>query len=283
MNTALLLPPGSCDCHAHVFGPFEQYPLAEDRLYTPPVATAAQYLEMLAAAGMQRGVLVQGGASGWDHRGMLAALRLGQGRLRGVAVPRPDATDAELAELHAAGVRAIRFTQVIGRGTGKPVTGTHNFERLAQFVPRLRALGWHAQLWANASVLAAHATMLRQLGVPLVLDHLGVVDVTQGVADPAFQAVLGLVREGVAAVKLTAFRNSGGVPGYADVRPFHDALLTANPRQLLWGSDWPFLGLTGDQRPTVDGVTRIFCEWVGDSALRQQILVDNPARIYGFD
>jgi predicted TIM-barrel fold metal-dependent hydrolase len=278
-----VLPPGSCDCHAHVFGPFDQYPLAEDRLYTPPLAPLNDYLAMLAAAGMRRGVLVQAGACGWDHRGTLAALRVGQGRLRGVAVPRPEAGDAELADMHAAGIRAIRFTQVIGRGTGQPVSGTHNFDRIAHFAPRLRELGWHAQLWANASVVAEHAPQLRALGIPLVLDHLGVVDVTRGVDAPDFQAVLGLVREGVAAVKLTAFRYSKGVAGYADVRPFHDALVAANPRQLLWGSDWPFLGMTGDQRPTVEGLTRIFCDWVSDAGLLRQILVDNPARIYGFD
>jgi 2-pyrone-4,6-dicarboxylate lactonase len=276
------LPPGSCDCHAHVFGPFEQYPLAADRRYTPPPATAADYLAMLDAVGMQYGVLVQPSAAGWDNRCTLAGLRGGRGRLRGVAVPQPDVSDAELAELHSAGVRAIRFTQLLGHEGGKPRSGTHPFNRLAQFAPRLRALGWHAQLYANCSVLSEHASLLRALGLPLVIDHLCHVEATRGAGDPDFQIVLSLVRDGLAAIKLTAFRSSQAATGYADMRPFHDALVTANPRQLLWGSDWPFVNLPDGMAPTVGGVTRVFCDWVTDAGLRRQILVDNPARIYGF-
>jgi len=279
---ALDLPAGSCDCHAHVFGPFDRYPLAADRTYTPPLAPCEQYLGMLATAGMQRGVLVHAGACGWDHSVTLAALRAGEGRLRGIAVPRLGAGDNELADLHAAGVRGVRFTRIIGR-PGKGISGVHDLDELEPFAPRLRALGWHAQLWANCSIIAAEAPRLERLGVPLVIDHLGQLDVTRGVADASFQSLLGLVREGVAAVKLTAFRNSRGVPGYGDVRPFHDALVAANPRQLVWGSDWPFIGMSGEQRPTVEGVTRIFWDWVSDATLRRQILADNPARIYGFD
>ena len=276
------LPLEACDCHAHVFGPFDRFPLAEDRLYTPPLATRLDHRAMLDAAGFSRGVLVHAGANGWDHAAMLDALRLDPTRLRGIAVPPNDVSDRELADLHAAGVRGARFTHIIGR-TGTRSSGTLDLQDLVAFAPRLRALGWHAQLWANCEVIAANTSWLRTLGVPLVFDHLGVVDVTSGPNNADFQTVLQLVRDGIACVKLTAFRNSrSGDANYADVRPFHDALIAANAQQLLWGSDWPFLGMTGEARPTVAHIFGVFSDWVRDSALREQILSSNPARVYGF-
>jgi predicted TIM-barrel fold metal-dependent hydrolase len=278
-----VLPDNSCDCHAHVFGPYPQFLLAADRLYTPPAAPRANYLQMLKDAGFSRGVLVHGGANGWDHGATLAALRSEPMRLRGIAVPAPTATSAELLDMRAAGIRGVRFTQVIGRTTATPTSGTLNFSRLAEFGPRLRELGWHAQLWANASVVAAHLPQLRALEVPLVLDHMAMIDVAAGIGDASFQSVLRLLREGVAWVKLTAFRNSRSDDlQYSDVRPFHDALIAVNPRRLLWGSDWPFLGMSGESRPSVAQLLRVFGEWAGDQALRQQILSDNPAVLYGF-
>jgi predicted TIM-barrel fold metal-dependent hydrolase len=272
-----------CDCHAHVFGPFERFPLAADRLYTPPQATRLDHRAMLDTAGFARGVLVHAGANGWDHAAMLDALRSDPARLRGIAVPPTSISDQELADMHAAGVRGVRFTHIIGR-TGKRNSGTLDLDDLKAFAPRLRTLGWHAQLWANCEVIAANASWLGTLGVPLVLDHLGVVEVAHGVASPDFQSVLELVREGLAWVKLTAFRNSrSGDARYADVRPFHDALVAANPQQLLWGSDWPFLGMTGENRPTVAHVLEVLCEWVQDAEVREQILSINPARLYGFN
>ena len=276
------VPRNACDCHAHVFGPFERFPLAADRLYTPPLATRFDHRAMLDAAGFSRGILVHAGANGWDHAVLLDALHSDPTRLRGIAVPPTSISDKELADLHAAGVRGMRFTHIIGR-RGKRSSGTLDLDDLKAFTPRLQALGWHAQLWANCEVIAANASWLSTLGVPLVLDHLSVVDVTRGVGSADFQSVLQLVRTGLAWVKLTAFRNSrSGDAHYTDVRPFHDALLATNSGQLLWGSDWPFLGMTGDNRPTVAHVLDVLCEWVQDAEVRQQILSINPARLYGF-
>ena len=276
------MPANACDCHAHVFGPYDRFPLAEDRLYTPPESPREAYLNMLDEHGFARGVLVHGGACGWNHGATLDALRAAPERLRGIAVPPPGVGDRELEDMHAAGIRGVRFTQIIGRAAGTPVSGTLDFDALAAFAPRLRTLGWHAQLWGNCQLVAARAAELRALKLPLVLDHLAYVDVLRGPADAAFQTVLGLVRDGIAWVKLTAFRNSKTGAPYADVRPFHDALLAANPAQLLWGSDFPFLGMSGAQRPSVAGLLALFGEWTGDARLREQILSRNPARVYGF-
>src|SRR5690349_17435675 len=135
------LPDGACDCHAHVFGPFDRFPLAAERSYTPPVAEKESYLAMLDAAGFARGVLVHGGANGWDQGAMVDALRAAPGRLRGIAVPPLDVSDSELADLHAAGVRGIRFTQVAGPAAAKSYDGRLDLRDLERFAPRLRALG----------------------------------------------------------------------------------------------------------------------------------------------
>jgi predicted TIM-barrel fold metal-dependent hydrolase len=283
MNTLIPMPANACDCHAHVFGPYERYPLAEDRTYSPAESPREVYLDMLDTHGFARGVLVHAGACGWNHGATLDALRAAPTRLRGIAVPPTDIADSALQELQDAGFRGARFTQIIGRGGGKPVSGTLNLDDLQTFAPRLRALGWHAQLWANCELVAARAAELRALKIPLVLDHLAYVDVLRGVEDASFRTLLGLVRDGIAFVKLTVFRNSKTGAPYADVRPFHDALIAANPAQMLWGSDFPFLGMTGAQRPTVAGLLGLLGEWAQDESLRQQILSRNPARVYGFD
>jgi predicted TIM-barrel fold metal-dependent hydrolase len=272
----------ACDCHAHVFGPFDRFPLATDRAYTPPEATKESYLEMLKSVGFSRGVLVHGGACGWDQGAMLDALRLEPLSLRGIAVPRPDISDSELADLHAAGVRGIRFTQTAGPSAGRRFDGRLDLDDLERFAPRLRALGWHAQIWANCELIEQHQSRLCSYEVPLVIDHLGFFDVARGVQDSAFQTLAQLLGDGYAWVKLTAFRNSRQGAPYEDVRPFHDTLLAANSEQLLWGSDWPFLGMAGDKRPTVAGLLALLEDWVPDASLRTQILSHNPARLYDF-
>jgi predicted TIM-barrel fold metal-dependent hydrolase len=287
MSTTESIAPGEintyCDCHAHVFGPFDRYPLSETRTYTPPLAPKADYLAMLDQAGFGRGVLVHPGANGWDQSAMLDALKTAPERLRGVAVVPVEVSDETLATLDASGVRGVRFTEVAGPTAGQSIAGRLNFSDLEVFAPRLKALGWHAQIWANCRVIEANAASLRSLGLPVVIDHLGFFDVSRGVGDPAFQALLRLVGDGVAWVKMTVFRNSKAAPGYLDVKPFHDALVAANPERLVWGSDWPFLGMTGDNRPSTQSLLAKLVEWVPDPAVRERILATNPAALYGFN
>jgi predicted TIM-barrel fold metal-dependent hydrolase len=276
------LPRGACDTHAHVFGPYDRYPLAEPRPYTPAEAPKDRYLAMLDAAGFDRGVLVHGGAHGWDHRAMLNAIAQAPHRLRGVGVMPSDATDSDLETLHAGGVRGLRFTEVAGPSASQTFAGRVGFDELAQLAPRLRPIGWHAVVWANAAAIASAKELLLDTDVPIVIDHLGYFDVTKRVEDPAFQSVVELVRSGVAWIKLTAFRNSKAGAPYTDVRPFHDALVKANPDRLLWGSDWPFLGM-GPTPPAVGSLLDLLSEWLGSQTLVNKVLVDNPARLYGFD
>ena len=273
------LPEGACDCHAHVFGPFDRHPLLPKPPYLPPLSPASAYLAMLDAVGFSRGVLVHGSACGWDQGAMVAAIAAGGSRLRGVAVVPPDAGDKELDALHAAGVRGVRFTQTAPEATLQPMAGRVGLDAFGQLAPRLRERGWSAHIWAKCDLLAPVASQISSHGVPLVIDHMGFFDASRGTADPAFQTLLSLVKDGLAWVKLTAIRNSKAAPGYPDVRPFQEALVTENPDRMLWGSDWPYLGMDAS-RPDVGALLDLFGEWLGSVELRNRILVDNPKQLF---
>ncbi len=277
-----MIPALACDCHAHVFGPFDRYPLLESRSFDPPESLREAYLAMLDHAGLDRGVLVHASPHGWDNSATLDALRSAPGRLRGIGIVPPNTSDAVLAEMAAAGMRGLRFLHILGSNPYADLEGRLRLAQLQDFAPRLRELGWHAQIWANASVIAENEPWLRKLGIPVVIDHMGMFDVTLGVDDPSFQSLVRLVADGVIYVKLTVFRNSSAAPEFDDVRAYHDALVAANPERLLWGGDWPFLGMNSDPSYNTPRLLAKALEWWGDAGLAERVLVTNPAGLYGF-
>ena len=276
-----MLPALACDTHAHVFGPYDRFPLAAARRYTPPLAPYEDYQAMLDLVGLARGVVVHAAANGFDCRGTLDALARAPQRLRGIVVVPLETPDGELDAMNGGGVRGVRFTEIAAPTTPKPA-GTLTLADLVDWGPRLGELGWHAQIWANCRRFVDAAPALLRLNVPLVLDHMGYFNSASGVLDPAFQSLLNLLAGGQIWVKLPVIRNSTLSPQYLDVRPFHDALLRAAPDRLLWGSDWPYIGLNDDP-PNVGALLDLFDLWVNDDALREKILVANPAALYGFE
>jgi 2-pyrone-4,6-dicarboxylate lactonase len=274
------LPALACDAHAHVFGPYARFPLSGERSYSPPEAPLETYLAMLERVGFRRGVLVHASAYGADCSALLDGLGRGGSRLRGIAVATAQTSEAELETMQRLGVRGLRFTHFDDPAVQARFKGSVGFDDLARLAPRMQAHGLHAQIWSDADTIAAAAARLLALGVPLVLDHMGRFEVERGTEHRAFQTLLGLLREGRIWVKLSANRNAKR-PDYADVRPFHDALLRANPAQLLWGSDWPFLGMA-DATPHVGQLVDLLHEWTTDAGLRERILVANPAELYQF-
>ena len=272
------LPPGAWDCHAHVFGPFERFPLAAVRSYTPPLAPFESYMAMLERAGFAHGVLVHASAYGLDHAATLDALERAGTRLRGTAVATAEITDAELEAMHRRGVRALRFSEIGGAG-GRRFAGAVGLDAFPDLAPRIKELGWHAQFFATCETVVAAAPALLAFGIPLVFDHMARFNVEKGTQDQAFQGLLHLLAEGRVWVKMTPARNSKRFPDYEDVRPFHDALLRANPDRLIWGSDWPYLHM-GAATPDAGHLLDLLDEWAGDETLRRKILVDNPVRLY---
>ena len=275
------LPAGACDCHTHVFGPYERFPLIHPTPYAPPLAPADVHRAMLTQIGASRGVLVQPGAFGSDPSAIVAALRDAGGHLRGVAASRSEVSDSELDTWHEAGIRALRFNEMPAPSGSGRYPGSIGIDELDRLAPRLATRGWHAEVWARLDTHAALLPRLRGFGISVVLDHMAGLVASHGIAHPDFQAILHALQEGWLWVKLTLCRCSGDYPDYQELRPFHDALIAANPDRVVWGSDWPYVRL-GDKTPDVAHVLSLFRDWVPNESLRHRILVTNPARLYGF-
>jgi 2-pyrone-4,6-dicarboxylate lactonase len=271
------LPPGSCDVHAHVFGPFDRFRLSAAPRYKPPLAPYEQYVEMLDRVGTSNGVLVHAGAYGFDNSATVDALERAKGRFKGVAVVPPDTTDSELERMNRLGFCGVRFTEM----GAPPSPGVLGFEDLKRMAPRLKSIGWHAQVWAKCDVIAENSEMLRSLGIPVVFDHMGQFEVIRGLGDASFSTLVDLLEEGPFWLKVTAFRNSHALPDMADVRPFHEVVVKAAPDRLVWGSDWPFIGM-GDRMPNAGHLLDLLRSWTGDETTFTKILVSNPRQLYGF-
>ncbi|WP_326538589.1 amidohydrolase family protein [Pseudorhodoferax sp.] len=282
------LPPGSCDCHTHVFLDPRAYPWSPTRRYTPPEASIAELAQLHAALGIARVVVVQPSVYAADNAATLQALRvLGPQRARGVAVIDDAMADAELDAMHALGVRGVRVNLEIDQASD----AGHATAQLQRTAARVARLGWHVQVYANLPLLAACAEVLGALPVPVVLDHYAGAHAAGGVQQPGLQAMLALVEAGHAYVKLSAPYRLSAAPFYADMQALARLFLRTRPDRMLWGSDWPHPqpGTRADPHDTsppfaVDSaqVLDALRAWAGDEATFHRILVDNPARLYGF-
>jgi predicted TIM-barrel fold metal-dependent hydrolase len=284
------VPAGACDCHVHIVGDPVRFPMAPSRVYTPPMASPEMLLELQRDLHLDRVVLIQPSFYGTDNAAMLDGLgRLG-GRARGVAVVGENASTAELDALAKAGVRGLRINLETAGEFDPAVAAQKLLAATAQCEPR----GWHVQLYTRTSVIATSHNLLAGLPIPLVLDHFAGMQAAQGLGQPGFDAITALVGSGKAYVKISAaYRASKAPAPYEDIAPFAHALVAANPDRVIWGSDWPHTDaaripgrsptaispfLTVDDGLMLNQLPR----WVPDAALRQKILAENPARLYGF-
>lgn len=269
-------PANSTDCHMHIFGPYDRYPLSPGRGYTPPEASIAQYLEMCAAIGIGRTVIVQPSVYGTDNAVTLDAVEtLGLDRARAVVVVDDSFDLATLRAMSPRGACGVRFNAVSGNGTP--------LDQLEALGDRLAQLGWHLQLYAHSAEMVALEPVLARLPCPLVIDHMGGVKTAEGGAEnPGFKALLRLL-EGGAWAKLCGYRSSSAGQPYADVAGMARAMIAAAPERCVWGTDWPHPSLNSPEEVPDDGqLMDLLAEWAPDEARRQAILVDNPARLYGF-
>lgn len=271
-------PPAAWDCHAHVFGPYATYPLAAERAYTPPEAQLPAYDAHLAALGMVHGVLVHPSAYGDDHRLVLDVLA-SRPHLRGVLVAQPEALPA-LAGMHDRRVRALRFSARSGSAVN--FKGSASFEDLRTMAKGMADAGLHAELWTDHKQLPQLADSIRELPVPVVIDHMGGFDANAGVNEPGFRCLIELLSEGRVWVKLCAYRNLLSIKErghWAEaLGPYQNALWRTNPENLVWGSDWPYLNVMNP--PSGADLMQLLRESVDDRAAVQAILIDNPARLY---
>lgn len=249
----------------------------ENRLYNPPEASGEEYIGMLEALGLTRGVLVQPSVYGTDNRAMLDVLAIYPDRLRGVAVLPFDVPLEEIHRLHALGVRGVRCN-IVDLQTGK---GKLPIDNLKQLANKIKKLGWHIEFLMHVNEFADLDLQLQTLDIPLVFGHLGYVP-TQIEQTDGFEAMIRMAKKGLAWIKLTApYRLTTQAYPYPSVNATAHRLLAEVPQCLMWGSDWPHVFIKSAM-PNDGDLYNLFLDWVKDEALLQTILVDNPASIYDF-
>lgn len=273
---AFVPPPGAVDAHCHVFGPGDEFPYAPERKYTPCDASKAQLFALRDFLGFERNVIVQATCHGADNRALVDALQAADGRARGVATVRDTVTDAELAALHAAGVRGVRFNFVRRLVDPKPDA------YYRAIIERIAPLGWHVVIYFEAADLAERWDFFTSLPTTVVVDHMGRPDVRLPVEGPEFQRFVRLMDEHPnvwSKVSCPERLSVSGPPGYDDVVPFARYLVERFPDRVLWGTDWPHPNMTShmpDDGKLVDFIPRIAVS----ADLQRKLLVDNPMRLY---
>ncbi|MCA3279931.1 MAG: amidohydrolase family protein [Roseomonas sp.] len=271
---AFVLPRGACDTHVHIWGPFDRFPLAKGAPYTPPERTSDDLLALHQRLGVDRAVIVQTTVYKADNRAMLDGIARSNGRWRGVALIDESFDDAAFRGLHEGGVRGVRF------GFVKHLGGVPDLALVRRTAARIAPMGWHLVLHLDAGNIPEFLEFFGEFHLPVVVDHMGRVPVRDGLDQDPFRLLLELLKRPNWWVKVSgAERISETGPPFADAIPFAQRLIAAAPDRVLWGTDWPHPNVRWepDEADLVDLLPRF-----ADPATLQQVLVDNPARLYGF-
>ncbi len=284
------VPANACDSHTHIFGDPARFPFAVPRAYTPEQASVEEQRALHRALHTTRVVIVNPSVYGPDNSCTLDGMKQLGPIARGIAVIDDKTTEASLDEMNRAGMRGIRVNlETVGQTD--PSLGRKQFQAA---VDRIKSRPtWHIQIYTRLSVIEAIKDLVMAAPMPIVFDHFGGAQAALGVGQPGFSTLLDLVRSGKAYVKISAaYRSSTLLPDYANVAPLAQALISANPQRIVWGSDWPHPASPAPGH-TFSEITplwqvddgRIFNQlpvWAPDAAVRKTILVDNPAKLYGY-
>ena len=271
----LKLPAGACDAHFHVFGPRNKFAYAKDAPYVPEVDAPKDVLiDRHMFLGIERGVVVQSAAHGFDNSAAADLLAEQKGSYVGVALVPVNADMSLLKKLHEQGFRGARFNylQHLGGGPAMP--------ELMKLATKLAVLNWHLQLHVESSMIVKMTPELKLSPVPVVIDHMGRVDASRGLDQPGFRHLLKLMEDKRFWVKVSGLERASrqGSP-YADAVPFARKLVAEFGDRVIWGSDWPHPNL--DSIPD-DGVLVDLIAEFANEAQRQALLVDNPMKLYKF-
>ncbi|MDB5363771.1 MAG: amidohydrolase [Rhodospirillales bacterium] len=270
----LLAPANACDCHIHIYDPTR--PVAPTAASPGPAwADVEAYRAIQRRLGLTRAIVVQSTAYGTDNSCAEDAIAaLGPKDTRGVAVVGPDVTEAELQRLTDAGMRGARFQMLPG--------GALPWEALEPVAAKIAAFGWHIQLQMDGRLLAEREAQLNRLPGTLVIDHVGKFLEPVTVDHPGFRTLLRLIDGGRTWLKLAAAYevSKTGAPLYADVGDLAKAAARAAPERMIWASNWPHVSVK--DLPDDAALLDLLLDWAPDARVRQRILVDNPAEVYGF-
>ena len=284
------VPPGACDCHTHIHPDPAKFPFYDKRVYTPELASPEEMSALHKALHMERVVIVTPSIYGPDNSATLFGMKARGATARGVAVIDDKTSDADLDAMGQAGIRGIRLNLATG-GTNDPNVARQRFQTA---VDRMKARNWHVQMFTSLAIISSIKDLVASSPVPLVFDHFGGAQAALGVGQPGFSDLVELVKSGKAYVKISgAYRASKLAPDYPDAAPLAQALIAANADRIVWGTDWPHPDSVTPPGKQITDVTPLFQiddgrllnqlpVWAPDAAVRKKILVDNPARLYGF-
>jgi predicted TIM-barrel fold metal-dependent hydrolase len=284
------VPAHACDCHTHIHADPKEFPFFDERVYTPELASPEEMSALHRALHVERVVIVTPSVYGPDNSATLFGMMARGASARGVAVIDDKTTENALDAMQKAGFRGIRLNLATG-GVNDPTVGRPRFQAA---VERVKARGWHVQLFTSLAMISAIEDLVAISPVPVVFDHFGGAQASLGVDQPGFADLLELVKSGKAYVKISgAYRASKLAPDYTDAAPLAKALIAANPDRIVWGTDWPHPDSVTPPGHKVSDVTPLFqiddgrllnqlAIWAPDEAARKKILVDNPARLYEF-
>jgi predicted TIM-barrel fold metal-dependent hydrolase len=284
------VPADACDCHTHIHGDTAKFPFFAGRVYTPEMALPEEMAALHRALHIRRVVIVTPSVYGTDNSATLYGMKARGPDARGVAVIDDKTPDAELDDMGKAGVRGIRLNLATG-GTNDPAVARKRFQ---DAVARMTSRNWHIQIYTNLGIVASIKEAVLASPVPVVFDHFGGAQAALGPNQAGFSDLVDLVRSGKAYVKISgAYRASKQAPDYADVVPLAKALIAANAERIVWGTDWPHPDSVTPPGKKATDVTplleiddgRLMNQlpvWAPEAATRKLILVDNPARLYGF-
>ena len=286
-SPAFELPHGACDAHVHIIGDPAQFPMASDRDYTPPPATASELLRLQRFLGLDRVVIITPAIYDADNAATLDAIGyLGQDRARGVGIVLDNVSPHKVDAMAEAGIVGFRVFLDAGGVFDAAVAA----KRLAFKFDVARRRDWHLDIISPPDIVAAMRAQLESSPVPVVFDTFGWV--AGGIEQPGFDALVSLLKSGRAYIKLSEPYRLSKDPDYRDLTPVVRALVAANPDRVLWGSGWPYVsgGAPGAARTNISPglpvdaghLLNVFAGWVPDPEIRNKILVDNPTRLYGF-
>lgn len=271
------MPSGACDAHCHVFGPGKVFPYAETRKYTPPDAPKESLRMLHDTLGIDRAVIVQASCHGTDNAAMLDAIASGGGRYRGVCNASESFSDEYVDGLHRGGIRGVRFNFV------KHLGGAPDLGRMRRIIDKVKHLPWHVELHFDAKDLLEYDAVIDSIPLPVVIDHMGRVPVADGIRQAPFRALLDKLEASEDLwVKISgAERISAAGPPFSDAAPFGAACVAAAPDRCIWGTDWPHPNVK--RMPNDGDLVDLIPRMIPEPEQRQRVLVDNPARLFGFD
>jgi len=284
-NPRFLPPPNSCDTHFHVFGPPEQFPFVSTHEYTPPAAPLEHYRKMIAVIGIERAVVVQPSVHGLDNTATLDAIKNFAGKFRGVGRIDDKTPKSELQRLHDNGIRGVRFNLL-----DRP-RGNVKLDVLDRCVENIVEFGWSVDLHIDMVNLLAQEKRIRNMPIPVVIDHIARVRPAEGLRQTGFQLLLELMKlkhvwtkvSGADKICETMVHSYFGLP-FVEVIPYAQAIIAAASDRVIWGTDWPHSNNFAPGHTPNDGdLVDLLAAFAPDEPTRKRILVNNPAVLYGFE